>query len=204
MSGVNGDVFGVFAAQALDTAVMAYARGSVAPKEDVPPIGSDAVAALDRALVSTEEGKSIGSNARGEALRDLQIAAVAFTMQMARLAAMSNIHRQHERFDQLEEKLVEMLQRQGPISHISRVHDDIETARKLADSALAYAQQIIIAEHSNAPIGSEPVALRLSNLHVAAVMFTMQMAISKAHAEPNSLRYLKKKLIAQFEHQGTL
>lgn len=192
----------IYAAQALGTTALDYAQRSISPQDGPQLIGTHAVAALDLAkeLISTDDSTSIGSGGASDTLRDLQLAAVAFTTQ----AAQSNNRSKRadpETFQQIEEKIVAMLEVLGTIAHISLVRDDIIAARRLASCAFEYAKQIIIAEDSGAPVGSPPVARALGDLHGAAISFTVQLAISRKHADPKALRRIEKQLVALFSHQ---
>lgn len=57
------------------------------------------------------------------------------------------------------------------------------------------------ADNSSAPIGSDAVERALTELHVAAVAFTAQVAISEGH-DSKAWRRIETKLIAMFACQG--
>jgi hypothetical protein len=188
----------VSVAQALATEAMNYAEQAVKTDDSSVTSGSAALVTLNETRQAIAAGRPavLGSNAVAGALRDLQIAAVAFTVQLA----ISDSRAVNETsLRQLEDKLFALFDRQGAV-RLSSVVADVAAAQRLGDSALAYAQQIIIAEDSNAPIGSPPVAGALSDLHVAALKFTVQIAISEG-ADPKSLRRIEKKLIKRFKRQ---
>lgn len=185
-------------AQALATEAMNYAKQAVKTDDSSVTSGSAALVTLNETRRAIAAGRPavLGSSAVAGALRDLQIAAVAFTVQLA----ISDSRAVNETsLRQLEDKLFALFDRQGAV-RLSSVVADVAAAQRLGDSALAYAQQIIIAEDSNAPIGSPPVAGALSDLHVAALKFTVQIAISEG-ADPKSLRRIEKKLIKRFKRQ---
>ena len=180
----------IAAAQVLSTGAMRYAGKAVtAAHGGDPPIGTDALAALDRArqaVVAEDQTQALAAGA----LRDLQMAAVVFTVQLAT----SDGHGDPATLQQIEDKLVAMLESRGVVRV---VHD----YQNLAIRALDYARQIIVAEDSGAPIGSDAVERSITDLHVAAVTFTMQLAISEGHGLKEMLR-IEKKLVERLTCQG--
>lgn len=81
-------------------------------------------------------------------LRDLQMIAVLFTMQLA----ISDGHGAPEVLRQLGDKLVATLKRGTACLH---VRDCVAAAQHLGNRALDYMHQIILAEDNHAPIGSD-------------------------------------------------
>ena len=72
---------------------------------------------------------------------------------------------------------------------------EIKVAQDLGGRAIDYTRQIITAEDSGAPVGSAPVESAMHNLQVAAVAFTVQMAISACDGDAEVLRELEKRLV---------
>jgi hypothetical protein len=67
--------------------------------------------------------------------------------------------------------------------------------QSLGDRALDYTHQIIFAEDNDMPIGSSAVERALTELHIAAVVFTTQLAIAEGR-DPALLRRIEEKLVA--------
>jgi len=94
------------AAQVLSMGAMRYAGKAVATTHgDAPPIGSAALAALEQTRQAFAADDRMPDHV-ADALRDLQMAAVVFTMQLAT----SNGHGDPEILQQLEDKLVATLE----------------------------------------------------------------------------------------------
>lgn len=183
-------------AQVLSMGAMHYAwkTVTVAHGGESPP-KTDALAALDSAAQSLVTEDQLPALVAG-ALRDLQLAAVLFTVQIAT----SNGHGDPKTLQQLEDKLVALLERRG-VMRVVRVQDDFVVAQRLGARALEYARQIIIAEDSAEPIGSIAVESAVTNLQVAAVTFAAQLAISEGH-DPKELRRIEKKLVKMLTHRS--
>ncbi len=77
----------------------------------------------------------------------------------------------------------------------------VVAAQNLGARALDYAREIVAAEDSGAPVGSDAVQRSLSDLQTAAITFVVRLAISEGH-EPKRMRRIEKKLVAIFTHQG--
>lgn len=184
-------MFDIAAAQLLGNGAMNYAAKAI-----VMPAEASPLPALDAARqIVAEDGAHLVSSAMAGALKDLQVAAVAFTVQ----ATISNYRVDPAEFQQLEEKLVERLVRQGAV-RMSLVYGLVEAAQTLGARAIDYAREVVIAEDNKAPVGSDAVQRALSNLHIAAIGFAIRLAISEGQ-EPKRMRRIEKKITAVFAHQ---
>ena len=177
----------IAAAQVLSMGATRYAGATITATVGKPLPGSSLLEALVRAR------QIIGATAHlsapvESALRDLQVVAVFFTVQLAT----SDGDCDSEGLQQLEDKLVATL-KQGT----ARLHsqDCVSAAQGLGDRALDYMHQIIFAEDSHAPIGSDAVERSITELHIAAVVFTTQLAITENY-DPTPLRRIGDKLVA--------
>lgn len=182
-------------AQALSTGAMNYAGKTITTAHGEKPIGANALTALDRAAQAIAADDQLPALA-AEALKDLQTAAVVFTVQLAT----SNGYADPAALQQIEGKLVARLERQGVV-RVVHVQEDVTAARRLSERAIDYARQIIIAEDNRVPIGSHAVENAVSNLQVTAVALTVQLAISEGH-DPKKLRWIEKKLVKWLKRQG--
>ncbi len=125
------------------------------------------------------------------ALRDLQMAAVMFAVQLVDSEGKGDA----AVVQQLEDKAIAWLECQS-VPWRFHVHDDLVAAQHLGRCALAYAQQIVIAEDSGAPLGSAAVVSALRDLHMAAVGVAMQGAVSGGHPQPKALRRIEARIMA--------
>jgi hypothetical protein len=193
----------IAAIQVLSMGAMRYAgRAVTAAHGGDPPNGTDALAALEHARQTVAaEDRMLAPVA--DALRDLQMAAIVFTVQHAT----SEGHGDPAPLQQLEDKLVSLLERHGAARVVIPAHGDAEIAQCLGTRALDYAHQIILAKDNGASIGSDAVERAIANLQGAAITFTVQMAISEAHAPDElhellrALRQIEKKLVETLTHQ---
>ena len=185
-------MFNFAAAEMLATGAMNYsAKAIVMPAEDSP------LPALEHARqIVAVDGAPLVSSVMAEALKNLQIGAIVFTVE----AAISNYRVNLAEFQQLEENLVTLLERRGAI-RMSLLYSLVVAAQDLGARALDYAREIVAAEDNGAPVGSDAVQRALSNLHVAAIEFVVRLAISEGQ-EPKRMHRIKKKLVAVFAHQG--
>lgn len=173
----------ISAAQLLDTGAMRFVETALsANAHGAPPIGPAALVAID------EVQRSIGTddNLRAqtaEALKALQIIAVLFTVQLTAGTG------DRARLQELEEKLVERLEDRGAV-HVIHAYDD-GTSSRLHVRALDYARQIVMAEETNAPIGSPAVERSINDLRIAAATFTMELARAEGR-DPKELRRIGK------------
>jgi hypothetical protein len=131
-----------------------------------------------------------------DALRDLQLAAALFTVQMA-----SNDHGDLAALQPFKDKLEALPEHREAVARIMDGHDSTVATRTLAHSAIDYTRQVIIAEDNDAPIGSNGMGRALNDLQIAAFTFTVQIAISEGH-DPKAMRRIEKKLVAMFTRQG--
>ena len=184
-------MFNFVATQLLTDGAMDYSASAIVmPAEESP------LSALEQARdIAVEDGAQLLSSDMAEALRNLQIGAIAFTVE----ATISNYRVESADFRQLEESLVEQLQRQGAV-RLSLDHNLIVAAQSLGLRAIDYAREIVAAEDNNAPIGSAAAQRALSNLQLAAIAFATRLAITEGQ-EPQRLRRIEKKLVTIFEHQ---
>jgi hypothetical protein len=177
----------IAAAQVLSMGATRYAGATIKTAVGEPPPGSNILEALARAR------QIIGTVVHlpapvASALRDLQMIAILFTMQLA----ISDGHGAPEVLRQFGDKLVATLKRGTARLH---VRDCIAAAQGLGDRALDYMHQIILAEDNHAPIGSDAVERAITELQIAAVAFTTQLAIAEGQ-DPALLRRIEDKLVA--------
>lgn len=178
-------------AQLLGNGAMNYAAKAI-----VMPTEASPLSALENARqIVAEDGAQLVSRAMAGALKDLQVAAIAFTVQ----AAISNYRVGPAEFQQLEETIVELLERRGAV-RMSLAHGLVEAAQNLGSRALDYAREVVVAEDNKVPVGSDAVQRALSNLHIASIAFALRLAISEGQ-EPRRMRRIEKKLVAIFAHQ---
>ena len=182
----------IAAAQVLSMGATRYAGATITAAIGKPPPGSSALEALIRArqiIVATDHLPApVTSALRDLALRDLQVVAALFTMQLA----ISDGHGAPEVLRQLGDKLVAPLKRGTARLH---TRDCVAAAQGLGDRALDYMHQIILAEDNHAPIGSDAVERAITELQIAAVAFTTQLAIAEGQ-DPALLRRIEGKLLA--------
>lgn len=177
------------AAQVLGMGAMHYAQTAITATHRGPPVGTSVLAALQHArqvlaLVPNNETAVPVAEAR----RDLQMAAVVFTMQLATSAD----HEDQKELRLLENKLAETLERRG--IHPPSVPNDVEAVKNLINRAFDYAHQIIVAEDSHESIGSPTMLRIVTDLQVTAVAFTAQLAISEGYAH-ETMRRIEKKIV---------
>jgi len=177
----------IAAAQVLSIGATRYAGATITAAIGKPPPESSALESLIRArqiIVATDHLPAPVTSA----LRDLQVVAVLFTMQLA----ISDGHGAPEVLRQLGDKLVATLKRGTARLH---ARDCVAAAQGLGDRALDYMHQIILAEDNHAPIGSDAVERSITELHIAAAVFTIQLAIAQSY-DPTPLRRIEDKLVA--------
>jgi len=181
----------IIATQQLGTEAMNYAAKAVGTPADPSPLK-----AIDGAREIVEsDGAPLVSSAMADALRDLQMAALVFTVKTAIYHYRADL----SDLDRLGEKLFERLKQRGAV-RISLVPGVVTAAQNLGARALDYAREIVSAEDSGAPIGSDSVQRALSNLQLAAIAFTAQLALADGY-ERQRLRRIEKKLVTIFEHK---
>jgi hypothetical protein len=176
----------IAAAQVLSMGATRYAGATIKTAVGEPPPGSNILEALARArqIIGTAVHLPVPV---ASALRDLQMIAVLFTMQLA----ISDGHGAPEVLRQLGDKLVATLKRGTARLHMR----DCVAAQGLGDRAFDYMHQIILAEDNHAPIGSDAVERAITELQIAAVTFTTQLAIAEGQ-DPTLLRRIEDKLVA--------
>ena len=184
--------FNFAAAQLLGNGAMHYAATVI-----VPPAGPSPANEIERArqIVAALDAAQLVRAAMADALKELQLAAVAFTAQ----AAASNYRSVPNEWEQLEDKLAELIQRRGGI-RMSVSHTVVTAAEKLGASALDYAKEIVAAEDGGAPIGSAAVQLAIADLQIAAITFVVELAIAEGCGSKR-LRRIEKKLAVIFGHE---
>ena len=178
----DGDIAVV---QLLGAGAMHYAEKTVLATVGKPRPGTNALEVLARArqlLVNADQLPMFLASA----LRDLQVTAVYYTVQQA----ISDGHGDPESLRQLESKLVAALE-QGAA----------HTAESLSERALDYVHQIVFAKDNHVPIGSDAVERALTELQIAGVVFTTQLAIAEGH-DPERLRQLEGKLVEKLASYG--
>jgi hypothetical protein len=185
----------IAAAQVLSMGATRYAGATITAAIGKPAPGSSVLEALVRAR------QIIGSAVQlpipvASALRDLQVIAVLFAMQLA----ISDGHGAPEVLRQLGDKLVATLKQCTARLH---ARDCVVATQGLGDCALDYMHQIILAEDNHAPIGSDAVERSIAELHIAAAVFTIQLAIAESY-DPTPLRRIEDKLVATLAgHRGS-
>lgn len=176
----------ITANQVLGLGAMRYAgRAITAANGGKAPEKTDALHALER----TRQASPVKELQLpvAEALRDLQIAAVLFTMQYVTTTTATG--QLPTSLQLLENKLVALLEDHGPAHVVIPANANDEMAQSLSSCAFDYARQIIIADDSSVPIGSDAVEKALTHLHGAAITFTVQLAIAEVR-DPAELREL--------------
>ena len=169
-----------------------YAGKIVATVSATPP-GPEAPAALDAARKVIHPGNDMPAVV-ASALRNLQMAAALFTLDLA------DGHMDSAALQQLENELEAALKRRGS-SGIVHTRDDEAATRGLSDRALDYAYQIIVAQESNAPIGSDVVKHSMGAFQLAAVSFTVHLTIAEG-LDPKIPRWIEENLVALFEQEA--
>ena len=174
----------IAAAQVLSMGATRYAGATIKTAVGEPPPESNVLEALARARQIIGAAVHLPAPV-ASTLRDLQMIAVLFTMQLA----ISDGHGAPELLRQLGDKLV----KRGT----ARLHarDGVAAAQGLGDRALDYMHQIILAEDNHAPIGSDAVERAITELQIAAVAFTTQLALAEGQ-DPALLRRIEDKLVA--------
>lgn len=180
----DGDIV---VAQLLGMGATRYAGATITATVGAPAPEASVLEALVRARQVIATMDPVPTSVR-EALRDLQVVAIFFTVQLA----ISEGHGAPESLRRLEEHLVAVLEQST-----TRLHgDDCSSAvQNLGDRALDYMHQIIYAEDNHAPIGSSAMESSLTELQVAAAMFTAKLAVAEGH-NPAPIRRLEDKLTA--------
>lgn len=101
----------------------------------------------------------------------------------------------------VENDLIAALKRRGAAG-IVHTHDDAAATLNLSDRALDYARQIILAQESDVPIGSDAVARALGDFQIAAAAFTSKLAASEG-LDSKIPRWVEENLVAMFtQEQG--
>lgn len=179
----------IAAAQVLSMGATRYAGALITAAIGDPLPGSNVLAALAHARQSLGPAVNLPAPV-ASALLDLQVVAVIFTVQWAAGAL--------ESLPGIEDKLVTVLKQDT-----ARIHarDCAVAAQGLSDRALDYMHQIIFAEDNRVPIGTDAVEHSLTELHIAAVVFTTQLAIAESY-DPAPLRRIEDKLVAAFADYG--
>jgi len=183
----------IASAQQLGTDAMNYAAKAITMPTEHSPLA----ALEDARQIVAADGAPLVSSAMADALKDLQMTAIVFTVQ----AAMSNYRGDPAALDQLGEKLFNTLARRGAV-RMSLIYGLVVAAQNLGARAIDYAREIVAAEDNGAPVGSDAVQRALSNLHIAAITFTVRLAISEGQ-EARRMRRIEKKLVAVFAHRET-
>lgn len=178
--------------QQLGTEAMNYAASAVGTPDDPSPLNAIEVT---RQIVADSDGAPLVSSTMADALRDLQMAALAFTVKTALYYYRADL----DDLDQLGEKLFERLKQRGAV-RMSLVPGVVSAAQNLGARSLDYAREIVSAQDNGAPVGSEAVQRALSNLQLAAIAFTTQLAMADGY-ERKRLRRIEKKLVAVFAHK---
>jgi len=182
-------------AQLLSMGATRYAGATITAATGAPPPESNVLVVLAQARQVIAATDPLPTPV-ASALCDLQVVAVLFTTQLA----ISNGLGSPEILRQLEDELVEALER-GTARLDARAC--VVAAQCLGERALDYMHQIILAEDNRAPIGSDAVERAITELQIAAVAFTTQLAIAGGRP-PAPLRRIEKKLVAAFaDYRGS-
>ena len=178
----DGDIV---VAQLLGMAATQYAGATITATVGAPAPGANVLEALARARQVIATVDQVPTPVR-ESLRDLQVVAVFFTVQLA----ISEGHGAPESLRRLEDQLVAVLEQGTARLH---GHDCSSAIQDLGDRALDYMHQIIYAEDNHAPIGSSAMERSLTELQIAATTFTSRLTVAEGH-NPAPLRQLEEKL----------
>lgn len=179
----------IAAAQILSMGAAQYA-GAMITAHGGPRPGSSILEALSCARQELGVTTTLPAAVRST-LRDLQMVAVLFTVQLTA----SNDDPALESLWRLEDKLVAVLE-QGT----ARISGHVSAAAMdLSARALDYMCQIITAEDNEEPIGSSAVAQAVTELHLAAIVFTMQLATAES-CDPASLWRIEDELATRTRH----
>lgn len=180
--------------EVLRMGALIYAGKTITTANGTPP-GPEAPAALDSARKDICPGNDMPTVV-ADALRDLQVAAVLFTLQLA------EDHKHPRTLQQLEDKLIAALKRRGSAGTV-HAPDDAAATLNLSDSALDYARQVIVAEETDdAPIGHSGVASYMKTFQVAATTFTTKLAMSEG-LDSEIPRWVEENLIAMFAQESS-
>ena len=183
----------IAAAQVLSMGATRYAGATIKAAIGEPPPESNVLEALTRARQIIGTAVHLPAPV-ASALCDLQVVAVLFTVQLA----ISDGACDSENLQQLGNELFTTLKRGTARLHS---HDCTLAAQALGDRALDYMHQIILAEDNNAPIGSNAVERAITELQIAAVAFTTQLAIAEGR-DPSPLQRIEDKLVAVLADHG--
>jgi hypothetical protein len=184
----------IAADEVLRMGALIYAGKTITLANGTPP-GPQAPAALDDARQTIRPGNSMPPVV-AEALCNLQLAAGLFTLDLA------EDHVDPTALQRLEDALVETLRRRGASGIVHRDSDATAT-QSLSDRALDYARQIFAAEESRAPIGTNAVVDAATAFQLAAVAFTVQLAVSE-NLDAEIPRWVEERLVAMFEQERSL
>ena len=169
-----------------------YAGKTISTVSATTP-GPEAPAALVAARKVIRPGNDMPLGV-ANALRNLQMAAALFTLDLA------EDHIDGAALQQLENELETSLNRRG-VSGLVHAYDDEAATQRLSDRALDYAYQIIVAQESNAPIGSDVVKHSMGAFQLAAVSFTVHLTIAEG-LDSKIPRWIEENLIALFEQEA--
>ena len=181
-------------AQLLSMAATQYAGAIITATVGAPAPETSVLEALGRARQALATVDHVPTSVR-ESLRDLQMAAVFFTVQLA----ISEGHGAPENLRRIEDQLVAVLNHGTARLHR---HDGSSAIQYFGDRALDYMHQIICAEDDQVPIGSNAMWRSLTELQVAATTFTTRLAVVEGH-DAAPLGRLEEKLttvIANFKN----
>jgi len=169
-----------------------YAGKTVSVVSATPP-GPEAPAALDAARKVIRPGNDMPIVV-AHALRDLQMAAAMFTLDLA------DGHTDSDALQQLENELEAAINRRGS-SGIVHARDDEAATQGLSERARDYAYQIIVAQESAAPIGSDVVKHSMGAFQLAAVSFTVHLTVAEG-LDPKIPRWIEENLVTFFEQEA--
>lgn len=173
--------------EVLRMGALIYAGKIITTANGTPP-GPEAPAALDSARQTIGPGYDMPAIV-AEAFCNLQLAAVLFTLHLA------EDHVDPTTLQRLEDEFGERLKQRG--AAVVRTADDATAGLVLSDCALDYARQLIVAQESRAPIGSDAVARAMTAFQLAAVAFTVELAVSEG-LDPKIPRWVEENLVAMF------
>jgi hypothetical protein len=181
----------IAAAQMLSMSAMHYAGATITAAVGETPPGSNVQEAL-KALIRAREITSASTPLPPpviSALRNLQVVAVLFTVQLT----VADSGTASESLQLLGDKLIATLEQGTARLH---AHDNAATAQALCNRALDYTHQIVSAEDNHTPIGSAAVEQAIIDLQIAAVTFTAQLVIAEGH-DTTPLRRLEERLVSR-------
>ncbi len=181
------------AEEVLRMAALTYAGKLVAAVSATPP-GPEAPAALDAARKILRPGNDMPAGV-ASALRDLQMAAAMFTLDLA------EGHVENDALQQLERNVITVLERRAD-GNLVHTESDAAAMLGLSDRSLDYAYQIIVAEETDALPGSDVVTQATRTFQLAAVAFTIQLALAEK-LDAKIPRWVEENLVALFEKDAS-